>query len=91
MTKIYMVRHGDKLYDTQEGKDNWEVSARYKENSWDVPLSNTGKINSAKIGKELVKIGFDKEIKYLYSSPLTRCIETSIEIIKDMGQTIYDI
>ena len=88
MVKIYITRHGEKLYSTSDGDIKWKKSNRYKSNIWDVPLTNKGKYQSSLVGDELINIGFSKEMKYIYSSPMTRCIETAIEIAKKVGKKI---
>lgn len=87
MTKIFMVRHGERLDKVEKYKDEWKNSKRYKENYKDPPLTIKGKNNSKLVGEELKNIGFRKILcnkGYIYSSPLTRCMETAISIIKGL-------
>lgn len=76
MTKLYIFRHSNKL-----SKDNkeWIESERYKQNPWDKLLSNIG-IKNCEFMAEQIKL--DNVI--IYTSPLSRCIYTAINICKHL-------
>jgi hypothetical protein len=76
---MYIVRHSERL-DTVN-KQMFKKTNRYIENKYDPPLTVNGK-----------KIAYDKfeqilkektlKIEYIYSSPFTRCIQTSLNFQK---------
>lgn len=85
---IYLLRHGERIDQSKEQKekDTWINSSRYKTNFYDIPLSMNG-INQSytKIGKILTKnsnSNSDCEFDYIYCSPMTRCIQTSLQFQK---------
>ena len=76
---IAVIRHSERLDFTNKKK--WEKSKRFKQNSLDTPITKNGeKIIKNAIDK-ILKKDF-KNIIYLYSSPLTRCVQTSLIIKK---------
>jgi len=78
---IAIIRHSERLDSTNEKK--WKKSVRFKENPEDTPITKNGK----KIAKEAINNIFNSDfdnIEYLYSSPLSRCIETSLIIKKEI-------
>lgn len=86
---IYVVRHSERLDYIDEKK--WERSKRFKEHGLDPPLTQNGK----DIARNTIKLILDKEkksndVKYIYSSPATRCIETSIAMQKYIKET-FDV
>ena len=92
MTEIFICRHTDRL-DKSKEKDYWFKGKRIKENPWDSPLSSTGIYNSKRMADKLMKKTDMTTIKYLYSSPISRCMETAINIVekvyKKTGHKIY--
>lgn len=83
--KILVGRHQHKL--KTENNSKWKTHPRYKENRLDTPLSKKGMINAKREGIEVVRMHkkgiinlFDT--KYIYTSPLQRCVTTALEIIK---------
>lgn len=75
---IHFVRHAEKL--DFSNKDKWEKSKRHKENDNDEPLSIDG-IKS--VIPEMDRYSHvTNKISYIYSSPFTRCIQTSLEMQK---------
>lgn len=83
MPNIIVFRHSnrmDKSTDNDE-RNKWFNSKRFKQNVYDSPLSKLGIDNVKKMADNLINNTNIKRVKYIYSSPLTRCIETSIGII----------
>jgi hypothetical protein len=77
---MYLIRHSERLDFAEEEK--WKKSNRFKSNFFDTPLSENGfKIANDKINKILMNIN-KEDLGIIYSSPLTRCIETSLEFQK---------
>jgi broad specificity phosphatase PhoE len=92
MRELWIFRHGDKLsYDTNE----WKKHRRYKENPFDPPLTTPGLKLAKASGVELIKKSAalrGKKIKYIYCSPMTRCVQTALQIIKVVREKIgYEI
>ncbi|AYV85486.1 MAG: histidine phosphatase superfamily branch 1 [Satyrvirus sp.] len=82
--KYVYIRHGERpsQQKNQEIKDKWKESKRFKQNHLDEPLTEKGLEESYKTGVNLLKhINIDN-FDYIYSSPWTRCIQTSIQILK---------
>lgn len=82
MELIY-IRHGERpsmQYDN-DIINKWKNSKRYKKNYLDEPLTDKGIIESFQTGINLVKLINIKNYDYIYSSPLERCMDTSIQII----------
>jgi hypothetical protein len=76
---MYFIRHSEKL-DFANG-DEWLSSQRFTENMFDPPLSKNGQEIAEKYIKNFAKkINIDNIIDniVLYSSPLTRCIQTCL-------------
>jgi hypothetical protein len=83
--KVFTVRHDLKLKSVDKSK--WKANRRYKENFLDMPLAPIGFKNAKRSGLEFVnqhKNGILDITKtnYVYSSPMTRCTDTAVEIIK---------
>ena len=72
---MYFIRHSEKL--DFINKDKWMSSKRFEENMFDSPLSENGKKIAEKYIKNFIK-KIDVDNVVLYSSPLTRCIETCL-------------
>jgi hypothetical protein len=77
---IYFIRHSERQDFVDVKK--WEKSKRYQEHGLDPPLTLNGK----QIASNTIKIILDnvgnKLPKYIYSSPATRCVETSLSMQK---------
>lgn len=76
MVKIVIMRHGSRT-----GYER-VPDARYEENEFDMQIGPLGFKESYEAGLNLMKqINFDDETEWIiYSSPLTRCIQTACEI-----------
>ena len=89
---MYFIRHSEKLDFIDE--DKWKKSTRYHENKYDCPLSDNGIPIAEKFIKKFISIlhiekgAINKII--LYSSPLTRCIQTALVFQKYISNK-YDI
>ena len=79
---IVTIKHSarlDKLH-----PENWKKSKRFKQNKFDPPLNRKiGEKVAKRAIHKLFETGFNK-IKYIYSSPLTRCIQTALIIQKEI-------
>ena len=77
----WIVRHSERL-DLHHEK--WLKNKRYIENSLDIPLTAHGKKYIAvQAGLEIIKNQSKiNKISYIYSSPMTRALETSLVIQK---------
>lgn len=84
-TLIY-VRHGARssIGGTSEELQAWRESERKKQNITDEPLVKKGIEESYKTGIEVAKL---YKFDYIYSSPMTRCIQTSIQICDAVYKT----
>ena len=80
---ITLFRHSERLDNTNKKK--WIKSKRYKENKYDTPITPNGKKLAKKAYNSLYNSGF-KEVDYIYCSPLTRCIQTCLEIKKQTNK-----
>src|SRR5205823_1902768 len=86
---IYM-RHGERpTFSTLKNeKEKWRLSERYKTNNLDEPLTSYG-IYETKltIQKLFLNSNFDiNKYDYIYSSPLTRCIQTALTAVDEINQ-----
>jgi broad specificity phosphatase PhoE len=78
---IWLIRHLHRLDRDEPSK--WKKHSRITQNFLDTPLTEFGKAAAYKAGKEIVANAINlKKIKYIYTSPFTRCIETSLGIAK---------
>lgn len=80
--EMWIIRHGHKLSFLPE---EWKKTKRYTENASDDPLSEFGFKLASRSAGELIKKSKelrDGNIKVIYCSPFTRCIQTALEIIK---------
>jgi broad specificity phosphatase PhoE len=75
---MYFIRHSERA--DLANNEEWKKSIRIKQNIMDPPITENGKIIAknkiAKIDNEI------QEYEYIYTSPMTRCLETSIEFQK---------
>jgi hypothetical protein len=99
---LYLLRHSERLDQSTDEKEklSWKKSKRFRQNPLDVPLSINGvEICKDKIKNILGDIYIDinklnnnlKDLQdnfgFIYSSPLTRCIQTSLEFQKYIEST----
>lgn len=78
---VWLIRHLHRL--DRDEPHNWKKHPRINQNFLDTPLTEFGKEAAYKAGKEIVANTPNvKKIKYIYTSPFTRCIETSLGIAK---------
>lgn len=79
---IALIRHSARLDSFEPEK--WKKSKRYKKNIFDTPIcKKLGEKIAKRAIYKLFESGFNK-IEYLYSSPLTRCIQTALIIQKEI-------
>ena len=83
LMSLTYIRHGERPAFTQDIKEKylWEHSERFSENKLDEPLTKLGHKESFLTGINLSNLLNFDNTKYIYCSPLTRCIDTSINII----------
>jgi broad specificity phosphatase PhoE len=83
--EIWIIRHLHRMNLDEPNK--WKEHPRYNQNFLDSPLTEFGKKAAARSAKEIIQNSPNiKKIKYIYTSPFTRCIETSLEIAKEIGK-----
>lgn len=77
------LRHSEKQNQSNDikEKNSWKTSKRFKINSLDVPLSLNG-FDMAQNSIKKILQEHDENFGYIYTSPWTRCIQTSIEFQK---------
>lgn len=81
---IWIIRHLHRM--DRDEPQKWKVHPRLNQNFLDSPLTHFGKLAAEKAGEEIIKHTHNiKKIKYIYTSPFTRCIETSLGIAKAIG------
>ena len=73
MSILILMRHGQSI---------WNLQNRFT-GGIDVPLTRKGIIQAKKAGKELKKMGIN--IDHVYSSKLSRSIETARYVINNLG------
>jgi hypothetical protein len=71
MATICLVRHGDRF--DSNNYEEWQNSPRFKENSHDTPLSGLG------FAEILILKGHIPDVDYIYTSPMTRCVQTFLD------------
>lgn len=72
---IYLLRHSERI---DINKEKWKKTKRYKNNNFDPCLTENGKkIAIEQIKKLLFNVNVS-DMDFIYSSPFTRCIETSL-------------
>ena len=74
----WIVRHGERIDKVDK---NWKRENKNK--CHDPPLTKTGKWQAKLSGRNIRRRETNK-IKYIYTSPFTRCIETSLEMLKEI-------
>jgi len=86
--ELWVIRHSYKLsYEPEK----WKKHPRYKENPFDEPLTDFGMALATEAGANLIKKSKDLKagkITYIYCSPFTRCIQTAIQIIKEVKKVL---
>lgn len=81
----YLIRHSERLdyYD----ENTWKRSDRYKDNKKDPPITKRGVIIAKDATLKILNdmcVGKIHLYKYIYSSPFSRCIDTSIVIARSI-------
>jgi len=76
MPKVILVRHG---------KTVWNAEGRYQ-GKMDIPLNEEGKEQARRVGEALK----DFPVKAVYSSPLSRCKDTALEIAKHHNLSVEE-
>jgi broad specificity phosphatase PhoE len=85
MTKrLLYFRHGERL--DHVDVDEWVNSDRFAKNQLDVPLSQNGLKQSKRVGKYVGQNYNINDFDYVYCSSKTRCIETAIQMIKQIEE-----
>ncbi len=84
---IYLIRHSERL--SQIDRKKWEESARFKINNKDDSITKNGKVLATTTMINMCESGkiTEKNIEYIYTSPFSRCIETSLifqKVIKNI-------
>lgn len=74
---IFVIRHGERI---DHVDPFWEDRA---EKPWDPPLTITGRQQGSKTGQRLKSEGH--EINFIFTSPFLRCLQTSAQIAKEVG------
>lgn len=80
---ILLLRHSERKNQSTDNdeKSSWIKSKRFKMNQFDVPLSQNGLNISQNILDQSLK-KYKGEFSFIYSSPYTRCIQTSLQFQK---------
>lgn len=81
VNNIFVIIHSNRKDKDKNEKEEWIKSNRRKINPKDSPLSLFGIENCKNIANNLMKHTDIEKIKYFYSSPISRCVETAISII----------
>jgi hypothetical protein len=76
---MFFIRHSIRL--DHVNKEEWYNHPRRKTNKYDPPITEYGKVYAIKKIEQILN-GSNKKFTYIYSSPMTRCIETSLEFQK---------
>jgi hypothetical protein len=84
---LYLIRHSERL--SYVDSEKWKKHPRYKINNKDDPLTKNGKVIATTTITNMCNSGklIAKNMEYIYSSPFSRCIETSLifqKIIKQL-------
>lgn len=80
---IYLLRHAERIDQSKDIKEKeaWINSQRYRTNPYDIPLSLYGITQAyTNIGKVLKN--FSGDFNFIYSSPLTRCVQSALQFQK---------
>ena len=83
--KFIFVRHGEALHNVAFHKEGENIEVFTRAEFKDAPLSEAGIEQAKKVGEELAKLN----IIDLWSSPLTRALQTSMEIFEEA--TIHNL
>jgi broad specificity phosphatase PhoE len=80
---IFIHRHGYRqdFYDEKYNTTTWVSSPRFRENPSDPPLYDP---NEPKIAEHAALI--PHTVKWIYTSPMTRCIQTSIILARKINE-----
>ncbi len=92
--ELIYIRHGHRISysDNKQERENYKKTTRHKENPFDEPLTEKGRKEIKQtVIKLLDKIDINK-YNYIYSSPMSRCLDTSQiifdEIYKKTGKKL---
>jgi broad specificity phosphatase PhoE len=88
---IYLLRHSERIDQSSDEKEklSWKKSKRYNQNPLDIPLSSNG-YNICHSAIKNILNNYKEDFGFIYSSPLTRCIQTSLEFQKYI-ELVYSI
>ena len=75
--RLFIVRHGQTPWNAEDRHQGWQ----------DVPLSEFGEAQAARIAERLKSQHFD----YIFSSPIRRCFDTAAIIVGAQGRSTDDI
>ena len=80
---IYLLRHAERIDQSKDikEKESWNKSTRCKNNLYDIPLSLFG-VNQAYLGIGKILKGFVGNFDYIYTSPMTRCVQSALQFQK---------
>ena len=80
---IYLLRHAERIDQSKDvkEKESWNKSIRCKNNLYDIPLSLFG-VNQAYLGVGKILKGWVGDFDYIYTSPMTRCIQSALQFQK---------
>lgn len=80
---IYLLRHAERIDQSKDIKEKeaWNKSIRCKNNLYDIPLSLFG-VNQAYLNIGKVLKGYKGDFDYIYTSPLTRCVQSALQFQK---------
>ena len=86
---IYLIRHSERL--SQIDREKWEKTARYKINNKDDSITKNGTVLATTTMINMCESGkiTDKNIEYIYTSPFSRCIETSLIFQKVIKKILH--
>lgn len=85
VNNIFVIRHSNRKDKDKDEKNEWLSSNRFKINKKDSPLSKFGIENCKNIANNLMKHTDVTKIKYFYSSPISRCVQTSFYVIDEIN------
>lgn len=86
--QLVYIRHGSRPMYEPEKMEKWKKTSRYIANKYDDELTETGIRETKQTAFNLLNLINANNFKYIYSSPLIRCVQTSA-IIVDTLRTYY--
>ena len=75
---LWLVRHGERIDKIDKSWIDNNINECH-----DPPLTKKGKWQAKLSGKN-IRRDEKQQIKYIYTSPFTRCVETAIEMLKEI-------